>query len=51
MEASTGFSLTHYFLPLIERDSFLVMDNASIHNEPELRIILAAKSITTTLFL
>ena len=50
MEALTGFSLiygvTHYFLPLIERDSFLVMDNASIHNERELRIILAAKNIT-----
>ena len=49
MEASTGFSLlimvTHYFLPLIERDSFLVMDNASIHNERELRIILVAKNI------
>ena len=26
----------YYFLPLIERDSFLVMDNASIHNEREL---------------
>ena len=41
-----NYSLTHYFLPLIERDSFLVMDNASIHNERELRIILAAKNIT-----
>ena len=49
IEASTGFSLimvTHYFLPLIERDSFLVLDNASIHNERELRIILAGKNIT-----
>ena len=49
MEASTGFSLitvTHYFLSLNERDSFLVMDNVSIHNERQLRIILAAKNIT-----
>ena len=49
MEASTGFSLitvTDYFLPLTERDSFLVMDNVSIHTERELRIILASKNIT-----
>ena len=47
LEASTGFSLIRvYFLPLIERDSFLVMDNASIHNERQLKIILAAKNIT-----
>ena len=41
-----NYGIIHYFLPLIERDSFLVMDNASIHNERELRIILAAKNIT-----
>ena len=41
-----NYSVTHYFLPLIEHDSFLAMDNASIHNERELRIILAAKNIT-----
>ena len=28
------------------RDSFLVMDNASIHNERDLRNILAPKNIT-----
>ena len=41
-----NYDVTQYFLRLIERDSFLVMDNASIHNERELRNILASKNIT-----
>ena len=41
-----NYGVTHYFLSLIEHDSFLGMDNASLHNERELRIILPAKNIT-----
>lgn len=37
--------MTQYFFPLMERDSFLVMDNASICNERDLRNILAPKNI------
>ena len=41
-----NYGVTQYFFPLIEHDSFLVMDNDSIHNEQELRNILAPKNIT-----
>ena len=41
-----NYGVTQYFLSLIEHDSFLVMDNASIYNEQELRNILAPKNIT-----
>ena len=41
-----NYGMTHYFVPLMARDSFLVMDNASIHNERDLRNILAPKNIT-----
>ena len=41
-----NYGMTQYFVPLIPRDSFLVMDNASIHNERDLINILAPKNIT-----
>ena len=41
-----NYGMTQYFVPLIPRDSFLVMDNASIHNERDLINILALKNIT-----
>ena len=41
-----NYGVTQYFLSLVEHDSFLVMDNASIYNEQELRNILAPKNIT-----
>ena len=41
-----NYGMTQYFVPLMARDSFLVMDNASIHNERDLRNILAPKNIT-----
>ena len=41
-----NYGVTRYFLSLIEQDSFLVMDKASIYNEQELRNILAPKNIT-----
>ena len=34
-----NYGMTQYFVPLMARDSFLVMDNASIHNERDLRNI------------
>lgn len=42
-----NYGMTQCFVPLIPRDSFLVMDNASIHNERGLYLnILAPKNIT-----
>ena len=41
-----NYGMTQYFVPLMARELFLVMDNASIHNERDLRNILAPKNIT-----
>lgn len=41
-----NYGMAHYFVPLIPNDSFLVMDNASIHNELDLLNMLAPKNIT-----
>ena len=41
-----NYGMSQYFIPLIPRDSFLVMDNASIHNERDLRNMLAPRNIT-----
>ena len=41
-----NYGMTQYFVPLIPRDSLLVMDNASIDNERDLINILAPKNIT-----
>lgn len=41
-----NYGMTQYFVPLMSRDSFVVMDNASIHNERDLRNILAPRNIT-----
>ena len=41
-----NYGMSQYFIPLIPRDSFLVMDNAFIHNERDLRNMLAPRNIT-----
>ena len=38
--------MREYFIPLIPPNSFLVMDNASIHNERDLVNLLAPRNIT-----
>ena len=41
-----NYGMRQYFIPLIPHDSFLVMDNASIHNERDLVNMLAPRNIT-----
>ena len=46
LTTALNYGMTQYFVPLMVRDSFLVMVNASIHNERDLGNILASKNIT-----
>ena len=39
-------AIRHIFLPSLPRDSYVMMDNASIHNDNRLANILQAKNIT-----
>ena len=39
-------AIVYPFLPYLPRDSFLVLDNASIHNDVAVQNVLARKNIT-----
>ena len=39
-------AIEYHFLPYLPRDSFLVLDNASIHNDVAVQNVLARKNIT-----
>ena len=39
-------AIDHHFLPYLPRDSFLVLDNASVHNDVAVQNVLSRKNIT-----